>query len=204
MRVKCIAVLFCLLPMFSAVAQDAAQVLQRRLATIKTYSANFEQKVLDPQQQVVQQGTGTLMLKQPAQFRFETVTPEPNLFIGDGKTLWFYNEVLEQLTLYDAESEVNRTPFALLTSNDASLWAQYSISQKGNTFDISAKDSDSPVKQLTLTFSEDVLSAMRVLDMNNQLSVFEFTLVQQNITLENGLFRFTAPEGTEIDDQRQN
>lgn len=203
MLVKCIAVVFSVLPLFVVAAQDAEQVLQRRLATIKTYSSSFEQKVLDPQQQVLQQGSGTLMLKQPAQFRFETVTPEPNLFIGDGKTLWFYNEVLEQLTLYDAASEVNRTPFALLTSNDASLWAQYSISQTGNSFVISAKDADSPVKQLTLTFSEDVLSAMQVLDMNNQLSVFEFTLVQQNISLENSLFRFTAPEGTEIDDQRQ-
>lgn len=203
MLVKCIAVVFSVLPLLAAAAQDAEQVLQRRLATIKTYSSSFEQKVLDPQQQVLQQGSGTLMLKQPAQFRFETVTPEPNLFIGDGKTLWFYNEVLEQLTLYDAASEVNRTPFALLTSNDATLWAQYNISQKANTFVISAKDADSPVKQLTLTFSEDVLSAMQVLDMNNQLSVFEFTLVQQNISLDNSLFRFTAPQGTEIDDQRQ-
>ena len=69
------------------------------------------------------------MLKQPALFRFETTEPEPNLFIGDGQTLWFYNEMLEQLTIYDAAAEVNRTPFVLLTSTKAELWAQYNVSR---------------------------------------------------------------------------
>ena len=105
----------------SALAQSAEEQLQRKLATIKTFSASFEQQVTDAQHQLLQQGKGQLMIKQPARFRFETTEPEPNLFIGDGKTLWHYNELLEQVSLYDAKKEVNQTPFVLLTSNDASL-----------------------------------------------------------------------------------
>lgn len=187
----------------TALAQNAEQTLQRKLATIKSFSAGFEQQVFDEQQQLLQQGKGELMLKQPALFRFETTEPEPNLFIGDGSSLWFYNEPLEQLTIYDAANEVNRTPFVLLTSTKAELWAQYDVSQQGEQFVIRSKAADSPVVQLTLSFSGAALSKMQVLDMNRQTSEFNFTLVQLNIALDDELFRFEPPAGTDIDDQRQ-
>ncbi|WP_240224209.1 outer membrane lipoprotein chaperone LolA [Rheinheimera hassiensis] len=187
----------------SAVAQNAEQMLQRKLASIKSFSASFEQQVFDAQKQLLQQGKGELMIKQPALFRFETTEPEPNLFIGDGQSLWFYNEALEQLTIYDAASEVNRTPFVLLTSTKPELWAQYNVEQQGEQFVIRSKDADSPVKQLTLSFSGAALSKMQVLDMNQQTSEFNFTLMQLNIELDKELFRFNPPEHTDIDDQRQ-
>lgn len=187
----------------SALAQSAEEQLQRKLATIKTFSASFEQQVTDAQHQLLQQGKGQLMIKQPARFRFETTEPEPNLFIGDGATLWFYNEPLEQLTIYDAQNEVNRTPFVLLTSTKPELWQQYDVTRQGEQFVIRSKAADGPVKQLTLSFSGSALSKMQVLDMNHQLSEFNFTLVQLNIALEDSLFRFEPPEHTDIDDQRQ-
>lgn len=187
----------------SALAQSAEEQLQRKLATIKTFSASFEQQVTDAQHQLLQQGKGQLIIKQPARFRFETTEPEPNLFIGDGATLWFYNEPLEQLTIYDAQNEVNRTPFVLLTSTKPELWQQYDVTRQGEQFVIRSKAADSPVKQLTLSFSGSALSKMQVLDMNQQLSEFNFTLVQLNIALEDSLFRFEPPEHTDIDDQRQ-
>ena len=186
-----------------ALAQSAEEQLQRKLAMIKTFSASFEQQVTDAQNKLLQQGKGQLMIKQPARFRFETTEPEPNLFIGDGATLWFYNEPLEQLTIYDAQNEVNRTPFVLLTSTKAELWQQYDVTLQGEKFVIRSKAADSPVKQLTLSFSGSALSKMQVLDMNQQLSEFNFTLVQLNITLDDSLFRFDPPEHTDIDDQRQ-
>ena len=186
-----------------ALAQSAEEQLQRKLAMIKTFSASFEQQVTDAQNKLLQQGKGELMIKQPARFRFETTEPEPNLFIGDGATLWFYNEPLEQLTIYDAQNEVNRTPFVLLTSTKPELWQQYDVTRQGEQFVIRSKAADSPVKQLTLSFSGSALSKMQVLDMNQQLSEFNFTLVQLNIALEDSLFRFEPPEHTDIDDQRQ-
>lgn len=186
----------------TVLAQTAEQTLQRKLAALKSFSASFEQQVFDAQQKILQQGKGELMIKQPALFRFETTEPEPNLFIGDGQSLWFYNAVLEQLTIYDAASEVNRTPFVLLTSTKPELWAQYDVSQQGEQFIIRSKDADSPVKQLTLSFSAGALASMTVLDINQQRSEFNFNLVQLNIPLDNSLFRFDPPAQTDIDDQR--
>lgn len=202
LRKVCAAVLLSVVSV-SVAAQSAEQQLQRKLATIKTFSASFEQQVTNAQNQLVHESKGQLMMKQPDRFRFEVTEPEPNLFIGDATAIWFYNEPLEQLTIYDAQSEVNRTPFALLTSTKAELWQQYDVTLQGELFVISSKSSESPVKQLTLSFSGPSLSKMKVLDINQQLSEFNFTLVQLNIDLEDSLFRFVPPEHTDIDDQRQ-
>jgi outer membrane lipoprotein carrier protein len=143
-----------------------------------------------------------LTLKQPSLFRFETLSPEPNLFIGDGKTLWHYNELLEQVSLYDAKKEVNQTPFVLLTSNDASLWQQYDVSGEGQQYIITPKNKDNPVRQLTLTFAGVGLSHMAVLDNNGQRSDFEFLAIQNNVELEANLFKFVTPKGVDVEDLR--
>ncbi len=183
-------------------AESAANVLQHKLAAINSFKAAFTQQVIDGQQQLLQQGQGQLYLKQPALFRFETTEPEPNLFIGDGKTLWYYNELLEQLTIYDAEREVNRTPFVLLTSRDPALWTQYEVTQQQAEFVIRSLDKNATVQQLILAFDGNALSQMRVLDSNQQQSTFDFISVQLNIPVDDGLFRFEAGPDTEIDDQR--
>ena len=182
---------------------EQADGLKNKLARLHSYQASFVQTVVDAKNQPVQQaGEGMLTLKQPSLFRFETLSPEPNLFIGDGKTLWHYNELLEQVSLYDATKEVNRTPFVLLTSNDASLWQQYEVTGEGQQFVITPKNPDNPVRQLILTFSGLGLSHMAVLDSNGQRSDFEFLAIQNNVNIDNSLFKFEAPAGVEVDDLR--
>ena len=83
-------------------AEDASAELMQQLAQVKSFSANYRQRVYDIQQQLLQEGEGTLALKQHARFRFESQTPEPSLLVSDGSTLWFYNELLEQVSIYNA------------------------------------------------------------------------------------------------------
>ena len=80
---------------FSGVVQavdTAADQLKYKLARLNSYQASFQQTVTDATQQQVQQGEGYLSLKQPSMFRFETISPSPNLLIGDGRTLWHYSK----------------------------------------------------------------------------------------------------------------
>lgn len=191
--------LFCSAPLM---ADSAADSLQQKLGVISSFQASFKQQVTDHQQQLLQEGQGQLYLKQPAKFRFETSEPEPNLFIGDGTSLWHYNELLEQLSIYDAATEVNRTPFVLLTSKDAELWQQYAVEQQGEQFTIRSLDKDNPVQQLVLNFSGDALSRMTVIDSNQQQSRFDFITVELNRPVPDELFIFIPGSDIDIDDQR--
>ena len=203
MKKLMLAVSMLLMSSAAQATAEQADALKNKLARLYSYQASFQQTVVDANNQPVQQqGEGVLSLKQPSLFRFETLSPEPNLFIGDGKTLSHYNELLAQVSLYDAKKEVNRTPFVLLTSNDASLWAQFDVSGEGQQFVITPKDKDNPVRQLVLTFAGVGLSHMAVLDNNGQRTDFEFLAIQNNINLDSELFKFVAPEGTEVEDLR--
>ncbi|MCC5827488.1 outer membrane lipoprotein chaperone LolA [Alkalimonas sp.] len=184
-------------------SKQATQTLQQQLAAMPRFYARFEQQVFDMQQQLVQQGEGELWLQQPGKFRYQMELPEPILFVGDGETLWYYHELLEQVTIYDAKAELERTPFTLLMSNDASLWQQYQISQLEDGYRIQADDPASPVQYLQLHFSGDALSRMQVLDLNGQRSIFYFQpMPDSDSDFAADLFQFQPPADVDIDDQR--
>ncbi len=192
--------------MLSAVAQAAqtqAEQLKYKLAGLNSFQASFQQQVVDAQNKVVQaDGEGVLTLQQPANFRFEVLTPSPNLLVGDGKTLWHYDQELEQVNIYNANKEVGLTPFALLTSTDAALWAQYEVSGEHDHFVITPKDKNNAVQALSLTFSGIGLAKMEVKNSEGQTSQFEFITSQNNVAIDPTLFKFTPPANVEVDDQR--
>ncbi|WP_337878812.1 outer membrane lipoprotein chaperone LolA [Rheinheimera sp.] len=202
MKYLLLSVALCGISSFQVLADQAA-ALQNKLARLTSFQSSFNQTVVDANKKLIQQGEGMLSLKQPSLFRFETQTPEPNLFIGDGTTLWFYAEVLDQVSIYDAKEQVQKTPFVLLTSHDPKLWAQYQVTGQNEQFDIVPKDPNNAVKKLSLKFSGLALSQMTVLDSNGQQSDFEFTLVQYNTPLAQELFQFSIPATAEVDDQRK-
>lgn len=202
MKYLLLSVALCGISSFQVLADQAA-VLQNKLARLTSFQSSFNQTVVDANKKLIQQGEGMLSLKQPSLFRFETQTPEPNLFIGDGTTLWFYAEVLDQVSIFDAKEQVQKTPFVLLTSHDPKLWAQYQVTGQNEQFDIVPKDPNNAVKKLSLKFSGLALSQMTVLDSNGQQSDFEFTLVQYNTPLAQELFQFSIPKTAEVDDQRK-
>lgn len=189
----------------AAVATELAadDALRQQLNRIEHFHASFEQQVFDMQQQLVQQGEGELWLVQPGMFRYAMQSPETILFVGDGTTLWFYNELLEQVTLFNAKTELQRTPFALLMSDDEQLWQHYRIETMEQGFRIMALDLSSPVQQLELLFTDTHLTQMQVQDINGQLSVFQFDVKptdSNDFTPE--LFQFVPPVDVDIDDQR--
>tara|TARA_R110002126_G_scaffold38993_12_gene116026 strand:+ start:1729 stop:2400 length:672 start_codon:yes stop_codon:yes gene_type:complete len=184
-------------------APDASVSLLQQLATIDSFSADFQQQVFDDQQQLLQQGQGRLLLKKVARFRFEAVEPEPVLLVSDGDNLWFYNEILEQVSIYDAQAQVSQTAFALLTTTDQTLWQQYQVIEQQGIFIIHPLDSNNPVQQLTLAFNDTGISEMTVIDINQQQSVFRFSQAKLNPAIDDNQFDFSIPEGVDIDDQRQ-
>lgn len=184
-------------------APDGSAELLAELARIDSFSARYQQQVFDQQQQLLQQGQGRLLLKKVAQFRFEGEEPEPVLLISDGVNLWFYNELLEQVSIYDAKAQVGQTAFALLTTTDPELWQQYQVIAQQEVFIIHPLDTNNPVQQLMLAFNENGISEMTVIDINQQQSVFRFSDARLNPVIDDKQFKFTVPQGVDIDDQRQ-
>lgn len=183
--------------------EQSAEQLKYKLARLNTFQASFQSQVIDGNKKSVgRTGEGTLLLKQPSLFRFETQAPSRTVLVGDGTTLWNYDLDMEQVNIYDARKEVSQTPFVLLTSTDKALWAQYDVTAKGEDFVITPKAADNPVKSLQLSFSGTGLSQMVVHNSDGQIGTFDFITSQVNGPVDANEFKFTPPAGVEVDDQR--
>lgn len=184
--------------------EQSAEQLKYKLARLNTFQASFQSQVIDGNKKAVgKPGEGTLVLKQPSLFRFETQAPSRTVLVGDGTTLWNYDVDMEQVNIYDARKEVSQTPFVLLTSTDKALWAQYEVKAQGEDFVITPKSADNPVKSLQLSFSGAGLSQMVVHNSDGQIGTFDFVTSQVNGPVDANDFKFTPPAGVEVDDQRK-
>lgn len=92
-------------------------VLNTRLAMNKGFTADFTQKVISPDGEVLMQGKGTVEIARPNMFRWATTSPEENLLVSNGKALWYYTPSLQQVTIYNQQKATAQTPFILLTRN---------------------------------------------------------------------------------------
>ena len=130
-------------------------------------------------------------------------SPQETKIISDGKTLWFYDPFVEQVTANWVEDAVNNTPFVLLTSNEKSHWQQYSVEQKSDTFVLKPKAKNSNIKQFDVRIDADgVLKGFSTIEKDGQSNLY----ILRNITnnpLPNDLFKFSVPKGAEFDDQRK-
>ena len=177
--------------------------LQNRLNKVSVLSADFAQTVMSANGSNVQQGNGKLRIKRPNLFRMDTKSPQETQIIADGKTLWFYDPFVEQVTANWVKDAVNNPPFVLLTSNDKSHWAQYTVEQKDDRFVLKPKAKNSNIKQFDIRIDPNgVLKGFSTIEKDGQSNQY----ILRNITnqnLDGSLFKFTVPKGIELDDQRK-
>nr|WP_231613234.1 outer membrane lipoprotein chaperone LolA [Pseudoalteromonas sp. SWXJZ94C] len=183
---------------------DDSQALQDQLATLKSFKAQFAQKVTDKEGQAVMQGEGTIALQQPMMIRWQQTNPDDTLFISNGDKTYYFDSFAEQVTIMQTSSLIDSTPFVLLTSKDPAQWEKYSVLATSKGFSVTPnKGVESQVEQLDITFAsnEQGLAELVVTDNSGQLSSFTFSDPQVNTLLDKTTFEFTPPEGVEIDDQ---
>ena len=195
--------LFSTIPFAFADAQAIAE-LQKRLDLVSQYSADFEQTVRSSKGKEVQKGSGKFQVKRPNLFRMDAKSPQENLIVSDGQTLWFYDPFVSQVTANWVKDAVNNTPFVLLTSNDKSHWDQYDVQQNIDAFVLKPKSNKSSIKQFDIRIDTNgLLKGFSTIERDGQSNLY----VLRNITtapLSSDLFKFEVPKGVELDDQRNN
>lgn len=176
--------------------------LNQRLQQTEGFSADFSQQVISPEGDVVMEGEGEVEISRPSLFRWTTTTPDENVLVSDGKTLWYYSPFIEQVSIYWQEQATEQTPFILLTRNRASDWENYRVSQQGDVFTLipTAVDSNQGKFELEID-KKGAVKGFSVIEQDGQNSTFKFNNIDLNKPKADR-FTFTIPNGVEVDDQR--
>ncbi|KGJ92784.1 outer membrane lipoprotein chaperone LolA [Colwellia psychrerythraea] len=197
----------------SSPSSEAKNHLITKLAKLAFFSANFEQKILNSQGDLLLEGTGTLAINKPNLMNWKTITPDETLLVSDGNTLWSYDPFIEQASAYSLANSIHNTPILLLTSDEPSLWQQYNVIEhkgvvkSGSRFVVMPKSDNSQIKKLTLSFSEiksnEVeLTELSFQDATGQISQISLSNFNSKDKPAAALFKFTLPQGVRLEDQR--
>lgn len=181
---------------------NAQDVLVERLAKTDGFSANFEQTVVSPDDEVLMEGTGKVEIARPSLFRWTSETPDENILVSDGETLWYYTPFVEQVSIYWQKQATEQTPFVLLTRNKASDWDRYNVVQNGDRFTLTPTDVNSTQGQFQIDINaKGTISGFNVVEQDGQRSKFTFNDYKEQVPAKSR-FVFEIPSGVEVDDQR--
>ncbi|MGW8248981.1 MAG: outer membrane lipoprotein chaperone LolA [Acidiferrobacterales bacterium] len=179
-----------------------AQTLEMRFAGLDSFSAEFTQKLFDADQVMQEESSGVLRVQRPNRFNLEYRQPYYQLYIADGKDLYFYDKDLEQVTVKAQEGLLENTP-AMLLSNPAKLDELYHVKPQGEEdglfwYELTPKQQGGSFDRINLAFKNNELRVMELLDSFNQTTRLMFKNIQRNPDLNPKLFRFTPPKGVDV------
>ncbi|MCP4321272.1 MAG: outer membrane lipoprotein chaperone LolA [Psychromonas sp.] len=185
----------------NAISVDA-QLLKDKLATFDNISATFVQRVNSSEGKLLNESRGEVTISRPGKFHWFVKTPEEDLIVSNGETIWYYSPFIEQVTLINFTDAVNGTPFALLAGATKKQWENYIVEKEGELFTVT-----NPNQQQATTFVFEFnntgnIAKFVVIEEQGQLS--EFVLTHKIVTkpVADSLYEFKIPAGVEVDDQR--
>ncbi|MFO6420110.1 outer membrane lipoprotein chaperone LolA [Hylemonella sp. W303a] len=153
---------------------------------------------------------GSFAFQRPGRFRFVYAAPLPQTIVADGKTLWLYDEDLNQVTVRSQAGALDDTPAALIAgaADVRTLQSSYELANDGARDGLlwvraTPKAREGQTQQLRVGLravspSQVELGAFEILDSLGQRSLLTFSRMQVNATLPADTFRFTPPAGADI------
>lgn len=187
----------------SPAAQDPGQSLvDAFVEDVTTFSADFEQALIDASGDVIERTTGRLEISRPGKFRWTYVEPYEQWLIADGTNIWSYDVDLAQVTVKAQAEALANTPALLLGGSDDAL-GQFSYE---GSYDEAAltwvklvpNDTDSGFMRVELGFVGDTLNRMVFFDNLDQTTLVQFGNVEVNRPIDPGRFEFAVPADVDV------
>lgn len=203
MRALLLAFLFLAAGPVAAAADGVAQ-LQQFYDRLRDMETRFEQTQYDEDGKVLQTTLGSFSLSRPDRFRWEYVTPYMQTMVSDGRTFWFYDVDLAQVTRRRAADALQGTP-ALLLSGGPALSRQFSLSDQGSKDGLSwvrliPRSQEGDFSEIRLGLDGGLPRRMELRDTLGQNTTIRFSDIRLNPGLKASQFAFVPPAGVEVVD----
>ena len=198
--------LICVLAAMPAGADPAADAAAARrvedaLGGLSSLRAEFRQSVTDARGRLIEQAEGTMALARPGRFRWDYRVPQ-QVIVSDGRTVWFHDVELEQVTVRATADTLVGTP-AMLLAGQGALAAEFVITDAGDQEGLAwslltPRRPDGDFRELRLGFAGADLRRMLLLDRLGQVTRLEFEDIERNPRLDGSLFTFVLPAGVDV------
>ncbi len=188
------------------------QALKARLATLRTLSANFEQRVTAADGHDLQTSAGLMQLAKPGHIYWVAEPPFEQTVVADGTRIWIYDPDLAQVTVKTLHRQLDNSPAALLVGDSDKLLAEFRVcvvpdaggpeAQKtaANRMRIVLRPlaTDAVYSRIELVFAGTEPRAIIMTDSLGQRTDIQLRDVELNQPIDPKLFRFMPPPGVDV------
>jgi outer membrane lipoprotein carrier protein len=178
------------------------QLLDDFVNNVHTISGRFQQQLVDADDQVVDESSGTLEIRRPGQFRWTYLEPYEQMLIADGLNVWSYDVDLEQVTVKSQQDVLANTP-ALLLGGSQNVLDDFdyvgSFTERGTVWvQLTPRSTGNGFTQLELGFDEQHLSRMIFSDNLGQTTLIAMLDMSVNEPIGDDRFAFTPPPDVDV------
>jgi len=187
---------------FAIEAGAVADSLKARFHGLDSFTAEFTQILFDVNQEKQETLKGVLRVQRPDRFNLEYTEPYYQLYVADGRNLYFYDKDLAQVTIKPQKDLIDNSP-AMILSNPDRLDALYTVTPQGEDaglfwYELVPKQEGSHFARIVLGFGPRNLQVMELQDSFGQTTRLELHDFRRNPDLDPDLFRFTPPTGVDV------
>lgn len=193
----------------SAALPKVLQEIETKYSQAGTIQAQFEQVTESAGLQRKKHSSGTITIKTPDKIRWETLSPDKNLLISDGKTFWFYTppfDTEENGQLIERKGKDIRS-----TLTSALMTGSFSAAQRNAKMKIIRntpaeytlllkKGSAGTVTQakIQINLKEKLIQKVTLTHSDGNTAEISLSQILLGQKTEDSLFTFNAPPNTDI------
>lgn len=179
--------------------------VEKKYADAATVLAEFEQVNKVAALNRTEKTSGNIAVKRPGKVRWQTLLPEPNLFVSDGRTYWFYTPPFDEeepgQVIIRQSNEVQSELANALLSGSFSKTEGMKIEEKSPSHFVlhPKKGSAGTVREAEVHVDPEKKLIERVVleHEGGNRSDIRLSEIQLGKPLEDRMFHFTPPPNTE-------
>lgn len=180
--------------------------IEKKYVNAKTLEADFTQKDEVKMTGAKKESSGVLMIRHPNQFRWETLKPDKNLLVSDGRKFWFYTppfeagergQVIEKKTA-EVQSELAN---ALLAGAFSKIHGVVIEKISPTKFKLTPKESvggSVKVAELEIDPAKNVIQRLQLEHQGGNKTEIKLANVKLSEKLSDSFFKFVTPPGTDV------
>lgn len=179
---------------------DAIEALKKFNADTDGISGHFTQTVHSKKR--AQTTSGQFQILRPGLFKWEYTKPYKQTIVGDGKTVWLYDQDLAQVTKRAQNQTIGNSPAAILSDKTA-LTASYTLKADGSASGIdyvraNPRRNNAGYRYIRIGFKGDTLAVMQLKDGFGNQTTIQFHGINTQPNLSRSQFRFIPPKGVDV------
>jgi len=186
----------------AATKKSGSDSLRRFFGQVNSYSAQFNQVVLDEALNTIQESSGTLWIERPNKFRWDYELPFKQQIVADGKRIWIYDQELQQVTVRPLTGGLGDTP-AVLLAGKGRLDDNFVVKSLGTqggleVMQLKPKRRDGGFDDIRIGFENGKIRILEMVDGFGNTTRVTLREGRENGRIDAAKFDFKAPKGVDV------